>query len=245
MRLLHLDIETAPNVGFFWGLYDQTISINQIDKPGYTLCFAAKWHNKKSIIFDSIQKSGMEGMVRHAHDLLSEADAVVHYNGTKFDIPKLQEEIAMQGLDPPTPFSEIDLLKVVRRKFKFASNKLDYVCQRFGIGAKVENKGMPLWIGCMNGDPKCWREMERYNRQDVRLLPRLYERLLPWIENHPNWGHWNSGEIVCRNCGSTNVKKDGVERRTITPYQRYRCLDCRKPLRGRYKLPNENQPTTT
>ena len=43
MRILYLDIETAPNEGKFWGLFKQNIGTNQITKPGYTLCFAAKW----------------------------------------------------------------------------------------------------------------------------------------------------------------------------------------------------------
>ena len=246
MRLLHLDIETAPNKVYAWGLYDQTISINQIEEPGYTLCFAAKWHDKKKIEFSSIKKDGMKGMIKRAHELLTEADAVVHYNGTKFDIPKLQEEMILQDMAPPSSFFEIDLLKTVRKKFKFTSNKLDYVCERLGIGNKIEHKGMPLWIGCMQGDEASWRVMERYNRQDVRLLPKLYEKLLPWIDRHPNMGHWKGdGERpICAKCGSERVKKDGIELNTIVPYQRWRCLDCRSPVRGRKGLKDIPKPTT-
>lgn len=245
IKILHLDIETAPNKVYAWGLFDQNISINQIEEPGYTLCFAAKWHDKKKIEFASIKKDGMNGMVKRAHKLLSEADAVVHYNGTKFDIPKLQEEMLLQGMEPPSSFFEIDLLKTVRRKFKFTSNKLDYVCERLGIGNKVEHKGMPLWIGCMNGDESCWRIMEKYNKQDVRLLPMLYEKLLPWIDRHPNWGHFvESDDLVCKKCGSSNVVKNGIETKTSAPYQRYRCMDCRSPLRGRTILKDAPRPST-
>jgi len=188
MRILHLDIETAPHKVYTWGLFNQNVGINQIVEPGYTLCYAAKWHGKRGVIFDSVQESSPEDMIRSAHALLNEADVVVHYNGTKFDIPTLQGEMALMGLSPPDPFKELDLLKTARRRFRLASNKLDYVSQHLGLGSKVKHMGMDLWRDCMDGCPKAWRIMKRYNVQDVRLLEDLYNTLLPWIKNHPNWG---------------------------------------------------------
>jgi hypothetical protein len=35
----------------------------------------------------------------------------------------------------------------------------------------------------MADDPKAWALMGRYNRQDVKLLEKLYVALLPWIQN--------------------------------------------------------------
>lgn len=246
VKILHLDIETAPHKVFVWGLYDQNIALNQIDEPGYTLCWAAAWHGKRTIIFDSIKKSGIKKMVKHVHRLLGEADAVVHYNGKKFDIPTLNSEFTKFGLAPPSPYYQIDLYSVVRGKFKFASHKLDWVCQELDLGAKVQHKGMDLWRECMAGNEASWKTMERYNKQDVRLLPKLYEHLLPWIDNHPNWGNYiRDGELpVCRNCGSTKMAKAGVETRTIVPHQRYKCQDCRKYTRGRQKIGNSNPGLT-
>ena len=78
--------------------------------------------------------------------------------------------------------------------------------------------------------------MKRYNIRDVREMEPIYYDLLPWIKNHPNWGHYIEGDLVCRNCGSTKVKRDGIERSTVVPYQRYRGTDCHKPVPGRTKL---------
>jgi hypothetical protein len=33
----------------------------------------------------------------------------------------------------------------------------------------------------MNGDDKAWREMKKYQVQDVVLLEELYQVLLPWL----------------------------------------------------------------
>jgi predicted RNA-binding Zn-ribbon protein involved in translation (DUF1610 family) len=229
-----LDIETAPNTVFTWGLFNQNISLNQIVKPGYTLCWAAKWKDGKEIMFSSMDGDGETVMVQRIHDLLSEADAVVHYNGKRFDIPKLNAEFIKLGYSPPSTYKQIDLLTVARGQFKFASNKLDFVAQHLGIGGKVEHKGMSLWVGCMEGCSKAWRLMERYNKQDVRLLPKLYKKLLPWIMNHPNYALYiNTDRPTCTNCGSTKVQSRGKQCTSTQKYTRFQCLDCGKWLMGR------------
>ena len=61
------------------------------------------------------------------------------------------------------------------------SNKLDYVAQKLEVGAKVKHSGFKLWIDCMAGDDKAWKEMKKYQVHDVNLLIDLYEILLPWF----------------------------------------------------------------
>lgn len=234
MKILFLDIETAPNKVYSWGLWNQTIGINQIVEPGFTLCWAAKWHGKPEVFFSGLNEDSRVDMLQQIWNLLDEADVVVHYNGNKFDIPTLNAEFVQLGLAPPTPSHHIDLYRIVRQRFKFPSNKLDYVVQALDLGAKHEHKGMPLWTGCMEGDPQSWKTMKRYNIQDVRLLPRLYKKVLPWIKSHPNHAlYMDTDRPVCTNCGSHRVQKCGVEHTKTLSYQRYRCSSCGTPLRGR------------
>ncbi len=40
-KILLLDIETAPHRVYAWGLWGQDIYLDQIEAPGYTLCWAA------------------------------------------------------------------------------------------------------------------------------------------------------------------------------------------------------------
>jgi DNA polymerase elongation subunit (family B) len=237
MKILHLDLETAPNIVYAWGLFNQNIGINQIVEPGYTLCWAAKWDDSSEVFFDSLHQSSMKQMLKRMHKLINEADAVVHYNGTRFDMPTLNREFIKHGFSVPDPYHQIDLFKVVKQRFKFASNKLDWVCQELGIGAKVHHKGMSLWHDCINGCEKAWKVMERYNKQDVRLLPKLYKKLLPWIKNHPNHALYTTEtRPVCPNCGSVHVVKKGIETTSTMQYQRYRCKQCDTPIRGRTNI---------
>jgi len=235
MKVLHLDIETAPNKCYTWGLYDQTIGINQIVEPGYTLCWAAKWHGDPEIHFDSVHRSTPRQMCRKIHKLMDEADAIVHYNGKKFDIPTLNREFVLHGLNPPSPAKQIDLLLTCRDQFRFVSNKLDFVAQQLGLGQKVEHKGMDLWRECMDGDSLAWQTMETYNKQDVALLELLYVRLYPWIKGHPNPTLVDGGSahaFPCPTCGGKTQRR-GYAFTSVGRYPRYQCRACGAWSRGR------------
>jgi len=225
LKILLLDIETAPNKVYAWGLWDQNIGTNQVVETSYVLCWAAKWLGRKTIMFDSVQKSSRKDMLQHMHRLLDEADIVVHYNGVKFDVPTLNKEFIQIGETPPAPFKQIDCMKEVKRMFRFQSNKLDFVAQALGIGAKVKNEGFTLWVKCMEGDAKAWKKMEHYNRGDVKILERLYKRLRPWIEKHPNISAFED-IFACPKCGSHKKQQRGYAVTQSVKYPRYQCMSC-------------------
>jgi uncharacterized protein YprB with RNaseH-like and TPR domain/DNA-directed RNA polymerase subunit RPC12/RpoP len=223
LKILFLDIETAPNKAFVWGLFDQNISHDQLEESSYILCWSAKWLGEKKIYFESAEKQDRRTVLAPIHHLLDGADVVVHFNGAKFDIPILNREFIKHGLTPPAPYKQIDLLRVVKRAFRFESNKLAYITQALGLQGKVKHEGFQLWVGCMNGDRKAWRTMERYNRNDVAILEPLYTRLLPWIGNHPSLAY---DGLACPKCGSKKTQSRGVQVAVTQTYQRYQCQGC-------------------
>ena len=235
MKILLLDIETSPNTAHVWGLYNQNVSLNQLMESSYVMCWAAKWLGEKEVFFNSIMESSHKKMIKGIHKLLEEADAVIHYNGSKFDIPTLNKEFLLLEMTPPSPYKEIDLLRTSRSKFKFPSNKLDYVAQALGLGEKVKHIGHELWIRCMNKDKQAWDMMKKYNIHDVVLLEKVYEKMLAWIRNHPNHNGYNEG-VVCPNCGSSNLVKRGISCNTNTVYQRLHCNDCGKWSRSNKQM---------
>lgn len=238
MKKFLLDIETAPNIAHVWGLWNQNVSIKQLIDSGYTMCWAGKWYGSEDVEFRSIYHDGEDLMLDRIWDILDEADAVIHYNGTKFDMPTLNKEFIQWGMAPPDPYHQIDLLKTARKRFRFPSNKLDYVAQALGVGGKVQHIGHELWIQCMNNDDAAWGQMKEYNVGDVDILEGVYDAMLPWIQNHPNHALYveDPDSPVCPNCGSTNIVKKGTETTNTMQYQRYRCKDCRTPLRGRQNI---------
>ena len=237
MKILKIDIETAPHKVYVWDMFKQNVAENQIVENGYTMCFAAQWVGEKKVHFYSIHEHGFNDMIEQAWLLLDEADAVIHYNGEKFDMPTLNREFLLEGYVPPSPYHNIDLYRTIKKRFKFPRNGMDYVCRRLGLSTKVNHKGMDLWKECMDGDTKAWKTMEEYNKQDVRMLGELYNVLLPWVQNHPNHALYiDTDKPVCPNCSSTHVVKNGIETTQTQQYQRYRCSDCGVPLRGRFTI---------
>ena len=213
-----------------------------IVEPTRVLCWAAKWLNDEKVCFRNEKR---QDFLQKIWSLIDEADAIIHYNGRAFDMKHLNREFLLAGMPPPSSYTDIDLLLTMRKKFKMASNKLEWVSIQLGYEGKIQHRGIQLWIDCQEKNlPKAWREMKEYNIRDVTEMEPIYYDLLPWIDNHPNWGHYVDNDLVCRNCGSGKVKKDGIERRTIVPYQRYRCTNCRRPVRSRRKLKTVNQPST-
>lgn len=216
-----------------WALWDQNVSLSQIAEVGTVICWAAKWHGKPAVEFRSDHHDGHEAMARRAWELIDEADAVISYNGRAFDMKHLRREWVLAGLTPPTPHKDIDLLNVVRRNFKFASSKLDHVSQELGLGSKVRHSGFDLWLGCMAGDDKAWATMRRYNVGDVKLTERLYDRLLPWIDGHPNRALYDPDlKGGCPRCGSTKYRARGYKSTAVANYRRYECLSCRGYFQG-------------
>lgn len=225
-RILSLDIETSPVVAHAWGLFKQNIAINQIIERPRTICFTAKFMGERKFHFYSEFHDEPDVMFRAVHDLLSEADIVLHYNGDRFDLPRLNTEFVLAGLNPPAPYKSIDLLKVMRSNFAFPSNKLAYVSEQLGFAGKVSHEGHSLWIKCLAGDPKAWARMKRYNIQDVRLLEEMYVKLRPWISGHPHHGLWSGIEDSCPNCGGQDMQRRGFVTTSMGRFQQYACNTC-------------------
>jgi len=228
MKLLTIDIETSPSIAHVWSLWKQNVGLNQLMQSGQMISFAAKWHGNKKVLFFSDHHNGHEAMVQAAHDLLSEADAVIHYNGNSFDIPHLQTEFLRAGLPPARPFKNIDLLLAVRKKFRLVSNKLDYVTKTLGLEGKVHHEGHTLWVKCMANDPAAWAKMRKYNMMDVVQTEKLFDILRPWIAGLPNPALYNeSDEQTCERCGGHEFRKQGFAYTQLGAYQQWQCNGCK------------------
>lgn len=241
MRVLLLDIETSPNLGYFFGLWKQNIGINQIEKAGEVIGFAAKWEGSSKTFWYSVYHNTKTEMVEAAHRLLDEADVVVHYNGTTFDMPWLRTEFVLAGMEPPSPWVDVDLCNVSKRVFRFPSNKLAYVTQALGLETKLETGGFQLWRDCMTGEPevkkRAWSKMRRYCMKDTQILEPLLHRLRPYMKSYPNPALYSGEPDIdqCR-CTSTNLKPRGYTFTNLSKFRRYRCDDCGAWSRGKHSM---------
>lgn len=237
-KILVFDIETAPNLVYTWGIWEQNVI--KVVRPWYILCYSAKWLGEKSSVyalpdFKEYKKDpeSDKEVCQKLRDLLDEADVVIAHNGDKFDVRKSNARFIKHGIQPPSPYKTIDTLKVARKYFNFDSNKLNDLGEYLGVGKKVETGGFELWDKCMKGDKKAWSLMKKYNKQDVDLLEKIYFKLRPWMATHPNMALFNEEEQVsCKKCGSFNHQKRGPVSSNSLWYQQYYCNDCGGWFRG-------------
>lgn len=220
-RVLFIDIEWAPALAYVWRMWDENISPEQLLDAGGMLCFCAHFDGEKDYQFYSKWKHGQKGMAKAVSRLLSEADAVVTYNGDKYDLPKIKGEILLAGLTPPPPPVSIDVIKTVKQ-FGFVMNRLAYIGPLLKVGNKVKHEGFHLWKEVLKGDKKAQAKMTRYCIQDVRLLKALYHKVRPFITTHPRLGRNGS----CTNCRSSHLQARGFSRTKMFSYQRLQCQKC-------------------
>jgi hypothetical protein len=221
-KILAVDIEWKPATAYVWKMWDESISPDQLIDEGGMLCFCANWVGSKDFMFFSEWEHGREGMAQAALDLLTEAEAVLTYNGDKYDIKKITGEIVLAGLNPPPKPASIDLLKVVKQ-FGFVMNRLAYIGPLLTNEGKMKHEGFRLWRDVVEGDEKAQKRMSKYCVQDVKLLVKLYKEILPFIRNHP---HTTGTAGSCPNCGSTHTQSRGYRRTKFYQIQRIQCQDC-------------------
>jgi DNA polymerase elongation subunit (family B) len=233
LSILTLDIETSPNLGYAFGVWQQNMTPDKVIEQSRVLMVGAKWYGQRNVLLLSECDLGHDEMIRQSWQLVDQADILVSYNGIRFDLKHLKREWMEAGLPPPSPYKQVDLLRVVKKQFAYGSNKLDNVSQTLGIGAKVKHEGFALWRACLDGDEAAWARMARYCKGDVRLTERLYDRLRPWITNHP---HITTSDVLrCNKCGSpslTQMPKD--YRAVLIDYGCWRCDDCGGVVRASF-----------
>lgn len=238
-KILLFDIETAPNLSYVWGQYEQNVIAHE--KEWYVLCWVAKWLGDKKFITSAlpdfrdykIDRENDFKVVKELWHLLDEAEIVIAHNGDRFDIKKMNARFAYYGLNPPSPYKTIDTYKVAKKYFSFNSNSLNDLGSHLQLGAKISTGGFSLWKGCMSGDIKSWRKMINYNKQDVLLLEKVYLELRKWITNHPSVSIFEEKEHNCPTCGSDRIQKRGFGVTKISKYQRFQCQECGSWSKGK------------
>jgi len=238
-KVLFFDIETAPNLSYVWGQWQQDV-IEHVTE-WYIICFSYKWeHEKKTHVvslddFDLYNEDPENDfdVVYKLWQLLDEADIVIGHNSDAFDIKKANARFVYHNFGPTTHYQTVDTLKIARKYFKFNSNRLGHLGEHLGLGGKEVTGGFQTWAGCMKGETKAWATMKKYAKQDVDLLVDVYERLRPWATNHPNRNVIDSTSRSCPTCGSDKLQKRGVRRTRTMSYQTYQCQRCRSYCRER------------
>lgn len=220
-KILVLDIETAPIKAYVWKLWDQNVGLNQIIDNGGIICVGAKWLGSRETFLFSDWEHGHKGMLQGVYDMMEEADAVLTYNGDRFDLPKLRGEFLVAGFTSLPPATSIDLYKAVR-KLGLISGKLAFVGPLLGMGSKISTGGFELWAQVNDGNATAQKKMAKYCIQDVKLLEKVYDRIKGYITTHPFLGDRGT----CGACDGKTLHKRGHRRTKAFKIERLQCTTC-------------------
>lgn len=231
-KRLFFDCEVSPNIGFFWSPgHKISISYENIIKERAIICICWKWEGEKkihSLTWDSKQsdKKMLQTFIKEAN----RADELVGHNSDRFDITWIRTRCLFHGIPVIPNYQTIDTLKFARSKFRFNSNRLDYIGKFLGVGGKHDTS-FSMWSDIVLKKCKTsLRKMVAYCKQDVKLLEDIFERMNPYLPAKTHYGVKYGGlKRDCPECGSENVKvsmtrvsASGVKKHDMV------CKDCGK-----------------
>jgi hypothetical protein len=211
-KILIIDIETSPSLGYFWKRWKTNIYQEQVVSESYILTYSAKWLGDDNIIFGFLEEKEVK----------------------KENF--INARLAYHNMTPPSPYRIIDTLRIARNNFKFPSNALDSLCKYLGIEGKTDNNGFATWRGFLNYDEECVKTMIDYNCNDVIILENLYLKLRAFDKSHPNIQVYSeiNLNITCPCCGSEDVDKtDKLFYTSVSAFPTFVCLNCGKRFRER------------
>jgi uncharacterized protein YprB with RNaseH-like and TPR domain len=204
IKRLFFDIETSPNIGLFWTAgYKQNISHDSIIKERAIICICYKWEDNDkvySLTWDKNQSD--KGILKQFIKIANEADELIGHNGDKYDLPWVRTRCLLHKIEMFPKYNTVDTLKQSRSKFKFNSNKLDYIANFLGIGTKISTS-FNLWKEIvLNNNQKAMDDMIKYCKEDVILLEKIYKRLAP---HFPEKIRANDDVKTCPTCSSSSL----------------------------------------
>jgi DNA polymerase elongation subunit (family B) len=237
-RIILWDIETLPNMREVMKVFPSLSNY-----PGLTMkatinsiiCVGWKEYGSKEIQcinawdYKSRWAKDMNddyAVVKAAYDVLLTADVVVTHNGKRFDWKFLQTRLLHHGFTTLPKIIHIDTCSVSKSNLFAFNNKLNTIGGLLTSEQKMENGGWALWDRVSQREAKAMKTMTAYCKQDVRLLEKVFKRLLPLITTLPNANMFDGTGPVCPTCSSTRLSKKGELVTKTARLQRYLCKDC-------------------
>ena len=231
-KRLFFDIEVAPNIGLFWDAgYKKNISADSIIKERAIICICYKWEDDEDVQWLTWDKRQNDKKMLHDFiQVANKADEIVGHNGDKFDLAWIRTRCLFHGIPMFPQYVTVDTLKISRSKFKFNSNKLDYIAKFLKLGGKTHTE-FSMWTDILlKNDRKQLDKMVDYCVNDVVVLENVYKAMSNHIAPKTHFGViFGSSKHDCPECGSDSLLKDGFTYLASGAMrQRYQCKTCHK-----------------
>lgn len=235
-RILALDVEMSFNVSYHYDQWKVNIPWTHIKQRQFMISAAWQWIGSDNIYTACVldDKARFEKdhtddyhVIKSLKDEIDQADAVIAYNGRRFDIKEINTGLDRHRLGPLHEFVLLDPIQIAKSKFRFkGGNSLANLCNLFELPVQKGKVELEDWIGATEGNKESIKKVVEYNITDIPTMVMVWERIKPFAPSKLNMNHFVDAD-VCSHCGSPDLKlhmKKKATRATIR-YQ-YRCQDC-------------------
>lgn len=234
--VLSYDIETTYVKADVWRPgYNLNIGYDSIDKnflEGRThiICVSYKWAHEKEarLIHSGVDFKGEGRLIERFDKIVNKAHIVLAHNGDHFDMKQFNTLRLINKLPPVMWPSSEDTLKMLRKNFKFSSNRLDYISSLL-LGKGKNKMSFDDWRAVVELKcPKARKKMFKYCIKDTVDLDKDAKIILPYIQTTQTKLMARRDVEDCSNylCKNPHIIKAGTMRTLKGDFQKYKCTTC-------------------
>ena len=137
-------------------------------------------HRKQAFKRDPLND---EYVLRKLWTVLDNANIIVAHNAA-FDRGWIEGRFMDLGWKQPSKYYVYCTYQTLHG-LNGVSKKLDYLSQKLIGTKKVKHEGLPLWVGCSEGDVESFEKMEDYNIGDIYdTLYKVYMRTALYVNRY-------------------------------------------------------------
>jgi uncharacterized protein YprB with RNaseH-like and TPR domain len=207
-KRLFFDIETSPNIGFFWQCgYKVNIGHHNIIRERAIICVSYKWENESKVHHLHWNQGNDKQLLIDFIKILNQSSEAIAHNGDNFDVAWLRGRALYHQIPFPSHLKTLDTYLKTKNLFRLNSHKLDYLAKFLKVGGKIEDGGFQNWVDVvLYNSSEALQTMLTYCDNDVVILEDVYHKIKNYIkpnihkgvaEGKPKWS--------CPLTGSKNV----------------------------------------
>lgn len=233
MKTLYVDTEVLPNKGYFYDTYNdkRPIPLDFVLQQKAIITIQYAFNDDEPTVLIADEPYNDKDILAQFQPITELADQIIWHNGESFDRKILDARLFINKLPPLPPVQSIDTYKLAKAKFgrMLNSNGLAHLAKLCG----VEDKGhvdARTWAMVAEGDRDALMDkVVPYAAQDVVTLRQIYKCLAPRIDTKTNHNlHTDSPVLLCKSCGSDDMRYVGLEYTAATFRHKYHCNNCMK-----------------
>lgn len=171
-----------------------------------------------------LMKLGERPLLEKAHAVMSQADVLVTFNGTNFDVPWIQTKFLRERLKPLGDLRHIDLYQIARHKMRLSKKSLANISKYLRLKNQKTYLDFDIWQKAGEGDAKAMKYIRDHAAADVLVTEELYvDYLRPLIKNHP---FMFEDREPCRRCGGRMNRDKRITTLSGPAKVQYVCKKC-------------------